>query len=175
MFSGKTDALVRRAEAAREAGLRIVVAKPRVDTRHPPDVLVAHSGRSIDAVAVASSADLLAAARGAEAVFVDEVQFFAADVADAIESLRGHAAVSAAGLDTDFRREPFATTQLLAEAADRVERLQAECGRCGRPATVTQRLVNGRPAALDDPVVRIGDVDLYEPRCDACWELERAT
>jgi thymidine kinase len=169
MFSGKTDELIARARAR-----GALVFKPVVDTRHPSDRVVSHSGAWIDAVAVSDSAELLEAAGAAEMVAIDEVQFFDAGLAEAVDLLRARGSdVVAAGLDLDFRREPFPTTRRLAESAERVERLEARCGLCGRPATVTQRLLNGRPAPLDDPVVRIGDEELYEPRCEECWAEER--
>src|SRR5262245_41291798 len=173
MFSGKTDELIRRVHAARADGLRAVVVKPAIDDRHPRDVVVSHSGQSADAVAIEGD-EFLAAVGDAEIVFVDEVQFFDAGLAEAIELLRARGSdVVAAGLDLDFRREPFSTTRRLADAAVRVERFRGRCSRCGRPASVTQRLVNGRPASLEDRVVRIGDEELYEPRCEACWASER--
>jgi thymidine kinase len=173
MFSGKTDELIRRVRAALAEGRRAAVLKPAIDDRHPRDVVVSHSGQSVDAVAIADD-DFLGAAGDAEVVFVDEVQFFDAGLAEAIELLRARGSdVVAAGLDLDFRRAPFPTTQRLADAAARVERFRGRCSRCGQPATVTQRLVNGRPASLDDPVVRIGDEELYEPRCEECWAAER--
>jgi len=171
MFSGKTDELIRRARAETRPA---VVLKPRIDTRHPPDRLVSHSGASIGAVTVTGGDDLASAVAAAAAVFVDEVQFLGGDLADVIASLQARGVdVVAAGLDLDFRRRPFAPTAALAAVADRVERFEARCGRCGRAATVTQRLVNGRPAPLDDAVVRIGDEELYEPRCEECWAAER--
>ena len=169
MFSGKTDELIARARAR-----GAVVFKPAVDTRHPRDLVVSHSGASIEAVSVEDSAELLAAADDAAAVAIDEIQFFDPGLAEAVELLRARGSdVVVAGLDLDFRREPFPTTRRLADAAERLERLEARCTRCGRPATVTQRLLNGRPAPLDDPVVRIGDDELYEPRCEECWVAER--
>jgi len=172
MFSGKTDELIRRARSETRPS---VVLKPAVDTRHEPDRLVSHSGASTAAVTVSGGDDLALAAAGADAIFVDEVQFLDRGLAEAFELLRrGGVDVVAAGLDLDFRREPFPPTAALVAIADRVERFDARCGRCGRAATVTQRLVNGRPAPLDDPVVRIGDEELYDPRCEDCWESERA-
>jgi thymidine kinase len=174
MFSGKTDELIRRARDAVQAGRHVVVLKPAIDTRHPPDRIVSHSGNSFAASSAASSADIIAAAAGAQAVFVDEVQFFDAGLVDAADLLRAQGVdVVGAGLDLDFRREPFPTTRALGEAAARVQRFEARCGRCGRAATVTQRLVGGRPAPLGDSVVRIGDEELYEPRCEQCWAEER--
>jgi thymidine kinase len=170
MFSGKTDELIRRVRDAEDAA----VLKPAVDTRHPPDLLVSHGGESTAAVTVASLDDLVEAAAGHASLFVDEVQFFDTELAEVVERLRTIGVeVVAAGLDLDFRREPFATTRALADAAQRVELFRAHCGLCGRDATVTQRLLNGRPAPLDDEVVRIGDDELYEPRCEDCWVAER--
>jgi thymidine kinase len=175
MFSGKTDELIRRSRTAREEGRKVLVVKPAVDTRHPPGLVVSHSGAQAEAIAVTASSELLTLAGDADALFVDEVQFFDAELVEVVDLLRVRGAdVVTAGLDLDFRREPFATTRHLADAAGRVERFRARCGLCGRPATVTQRLVNGLPAPLDDPVVRIGDDELYEPRCEDCWTAERA-
>jgi thymidine kinase len=170
MFSGKTDELIARARRAAAP----LVFKPAVDTRHASDRVVSHSGRSIAAVSVREVAEILAAPGEHDLVAIDEVQFFDAALVEAVELLRARGSdVLAAGLDLDFRREPFPTTRRLEEIADRVERFRGSCGRCGRPSTVTQRLVNGWPASLDDPVVRIGDEELYEPRCDDCWVVER--
>jgi thymidine kinase len=170
MFSGKTDELIARARRASAP----MVFKPAVDTRHPADRVVSHSGNSIEAVSVTGVAGILAAPGDRDLVAIDEVQFFDSDLVEAVELLRARGNdVIAAGLDLDFRREAFPTTRRLEEAAVRVERFRGRCGRCGRPSTVTQRLVNGRPASLDDPVVRIGDEELYEPRCEDCWVTER--
>src|SRR5262245_17959483 len=114
MFSGKTDELIRRVHDARAEGRRAVVLKPAIDDRHPHDVVVSHSGRQVDAVAI-EGGELLAAAGDAEIVFVDEVQFFDAGLVEAVELLRTRGSdVVAAGLDLDFRREPFPTTKRLA-------------------------------------------------------------
>jgi thymidine kinase len=170
MFSGKTDELIARARAAQSA----VVFKPAVDTRHPRDLVVSHSGESVSAVAVADSHELPALVRDVQLVAIDEAQFFDPGLVDAVGVLRANGTkVVVAGLDLDFRREPFPTAQRLVGIADRVVRHVARCGRCGRDAPLTQRLLNGRPAPLDDPVVRIGDEELYEPRCEECWVAER--
>jgi thymidine kinase len=170
MFSGKTDELIDRYERARSAGADVVALKPVRDGRHAHDRIVSHSAREIPARAVSSAADI----GPHDVVLIDEIQFFGADLPAAVDALRaGGAAVAAAGLDRDFRREPFETTTALVRDADDVLRLAGTCRRCGAPATVTQRLLDGVPAPLDAPRLVVGDAELYEPRCERCWVEER--
>jgi thymidine kinase len=164
MFSGKTDELLRRA-----AGGSLV--KPHVDDRHDVAEIVAHSGARAPARVVRSSAELPSGAL----VGIDEGQFFDAGLPVAAAALsRAGVHVVVAALDRDFRGELFGVTAALLERADRVELLRAVCGRCGAPATLTQRLRAGFPVPLDDPVVRVGGSELYGPRCERCWVEERA-
>jgi thymidine kinase len=164
MFSGKTDELIRRLAAADAAGLRVATAKPSVDSADP-GWLVSLSGARRPAVAASSAAELLDLAAGCEVLGVDEIQFFAAEVADVVGMLSRELRVVAAGLDLDFRGEPFAPTPALAGLADDVTVLHATCAVCGEPATRSQRLLDGRPAPRDAPIVQIGGSELYEPRC----------
>lgn len=167
MFSGKTDELLRRVAGG-------VLVKPHVDDRHDVPEVVAHSGARAGAVVVAGSGEIPAAAAGAVLVGVDEGQFLDAGLVEVAGALAGTGVrVVVAALDRDFRGEPFAVTTALAQRADRVDLLCAECGRCGDPATLTQRLRGGVPVPLDDPVVRVGGSELYEPRCERCWAEER--
>ena len=164
MFSGKTDELLRRAAGG-------VLVKPHVDDRHDVPEVVAHTGARAPALVVASSAEIPAA----PLVGVDEGQFFDAGLVEVAAALSaGGAHVVVAALDRDFRGEPFALTAALRELADRYDLLQAECGRCGGPATLTQRFRGSVPVALDDDVLRVGGRELYAPRCARCWAEERA-
>jgi thymidine kinase len=176
MFSGKTDELITEYRRVVRDGGSAVAVKPAIDTRHPTDKIVSHSGQRMPAVAVAGSSQVSTVGWGSDYVFIDEVQFFDSKLADAVANLRAAGRhVIAAGLDLDFRRVPFETTAVLTQIASRLVQLSARCDTCGRPASVTQRLVEGFPAALDEPTIRIGDTELYEPRCVQCWERERVS
>jgi thymidine kinase len=169
MFSGKTDELLRRAGAG-------VLFKPWVDDRHATPEIVSHSGVRRHAQVVSGSADLERAARGAALVGIDEGQFFDAGLAEVADGLaQTGARVVVAALDLDFRAQPFPVSAALAARADSVLLLHAVCGRCGAEATLTQRLLGGVPAPLEDETVRVGGTELYEPRCARCYAEERAS
>lgn len=176
MFSGKTDRLIDRFERLSAGqGVDPLAVKPRRDTRSAPELIVSHSNREIPATAIDSPEEILAAAGGARAVLIDEIQFFDLGLTDAVLRLRERGIdVVAAGLDLDFRREPFETTASLMPSATSVKQLQAVCTRCGRPAAFTQRSVDGRPAGFDAPRLLVGDAEIYEPRCARCWLEERS-
>lgn len=175
MFSGKTRELERLVERLGYAGKRVQVFKPAVDTRFgKPDKVVSHSGDELDAIPVNDSADLLSkVSRGAKLVAIDEAQFLDEGIVAVIEKLQERGIkVLVAGLPTDFRGEPFGPMPTLLAKADYVTPLTAVCTqriflfwKCGREATRTQRLINGKPANYDDPVVVIGASEKYAPRC----------
>ena len=171
MFSGKSEELIRRVRRAEIAGLRALIVKPAVDDRYDVGHVVSHGGAKMRAVTAASGADVVRLAAEYEAVGVDEAQFFDAGIVDAISDLvdRG-ARVVAAGLAQDFRGLPFGSMPTLLALADYVDKLEAVCHRCGGPATLTQRLVDGRPAPFSGETVQIGALDSYEARCRACYE-----
>lgn len=173
MFSGKTGLLLEHLAAAEQRGTATVALKPSIDTRGAA-TLTSHAGRSHPATLWSPTRDLLSLVRAARLVVVDEVQFLPpAAIAD-LESLRkAGRTVVAAGLDLDFRRQPFPATAQLVAAADGLVTLTAICGNCLRPAPFTQRLSNGRPAPFEEETVRIGAADLYQPRCPECYEAER--
>ena len=169
MFSGKTDELIRRLRAAGRAGGDVLAVRPGIDVRESEPALVSHSGARHPAIRVGRASELPAAARGGDVVGVDEAQFFDPGIVSAVEELRaGGFRVIVAGLDCDFRRRPFPATRELAAVADSVTALTATCAVCGAAARFTQRLVHGRPAPPDDPVIRVGGRDLYEARCASC-------
>jgi thymidine kinase len=160
MFSGKTDELIRRLAAAEADGLRVATAKPSVDVADP-GWIVSLSGARRPAVSLASPAEVAALAIGYDVVGIDEIEFFEPSIA----ALAAQVRVVAAGLDLDFRAEPFGPMPALAELADDLAVLTATCAVCGGVATRSQRLLDGRPAPRDAPTVQIGGRELYEPRC----------
>jgi thymidine kinase len=171
MFSGKSEELIRRLRRAEIAGQRTLIVKPRIDDRYDVTHVVSHSGSRLRAVAAESAAEVLRLSEGYDVVGIDEIQFFDAAIVPAVESMvvRG-VRVVAAGLDTDFRHEPFGSMPTLLCLAEFVDKLQAVCHRCGGPATRTQRLVDGRPAPFAGETIQVGALDAYEARCSACYE-----
>ena len=146
MFSGKSEELIRRLRRAEIAGQRALILKPRIDDRYDIGHVVSHAGAKMRAVAVSGPGDVLALADGYDAIGIDEVQFFPKEIVLVVDTLveRGFRVV-AAGLDQDFRGLPFGAMPELLCRAELVDKLQAVCHRCGGPATMTQRLVDGRP------------------------------
>jgi len=172
MFSGKSEELIRRLRRAEIAGQRALIVKPQIDDRYDIGHVVSHAGAKMRAVAVSRPEDIPGLAQGYDVIGVDEVQFFAADIVLVIDVLveRG-ARVVAAGLDQDFRGRPFGAMPELLCRAELVDKLQAVCHRCGGPATMTQRLVDGYPAPADGETIVVGALDSYEARCRACHEI----
>jgi thymidine kinase len=172
MFSGKSEELIRRLRRAEIAGLRALIVKPLVDDRYDLGHVVSHGGSKMRAATAESSADVRRLADGYEAIGVDEVQFFDGGIVEAIGALvdRG-ARVVAAGLAQDFRGLPFGAMPELLCAADYIEKLEAVCHRCGGPATMTQRLVDGAPAPADGATIVVGALEQYEARCRSCHQL----
>jgi thymidine kinase len=105
-------------------------------------------------------------------VAVDEVQFFDWQIAQVCSTLADRGLrVIAAGLDMDFRGEPFGPMPLLMAEAEHVDKLQAICITCSQPASRTQRLIDGEPAAYSDPVILVGASEVYEARCRHCHQV----
>ena len=175
MFSGKSEELIRRLRRAEIAGQRALIVKPRIDDRYDIGHVVSHAGAKMRAVAVTRAEEIPGLADGYDAVGIDEVQFFPPAIVGVIETLvtRGTRVVSA-GLDQDFRGLAFGSLPELLCRAELVDKLQAVCHRCGGPATMTQRLVDGRPAPSDGETIVVGALEQYEARCRACHELSPA-
>jgi len=174
MFSGKTEELLRRVRRSEIARRRILLFKPRIDLRFGHKQVASHNGMTrSDAVAAESSASLLAQVpAGTEVVAIDEIQFFDPAIAEVCRELADRGVqVIAAGLDQDFRGEPFGAMPLLMALAEQVDKLHAICVRCGAAATRTQRLIDGEPARYDDPVIFVGGSESYEARCRTCHDV----
>jgi thymidine kinase len=171
MFSGKSEEMIRRLRRAEIAGQRVLLFTPRIDDRFDTADVVSHAGVRMSAVPVDGIAELAARARGCEVVGIDEVQFFEARVVEAALGLAdGGVRVIVAGLDQDFRRQPFGPMPELLSRAEFVDKLQAVCQRCGGPATTTQRLVDGQPAPYSGDTIVVGAAEQYEARCRACHQ-----
>ncbi len=176
MFSGKSEELIRRVKRVLIAGQQVRVFKPRLDDRYDASDVVSHDGERVRAEPVADSAELRQRLANAsvQVVAVDEAQFFDEGLPDLLEELAGRGVrVIVAGLDQDFRGEPFGVMPTLLARAEFVEKLSAVCVRCGRAATRTQRLIDGKPARYDEPVILVGAAEAYEPRCRSCHEVPR--
>ncbi len=167
MFSGKTDELIRRLRRAVIARQKVQVFKPAIDVRYAVEKVTSHAGTDFAAIPVEKAADIpLRIDKDVTVIAIDEAQFFDDTVIRVVEELAAkNIRVIVAGLDTDFRGEPFGPIPELMALAETVEKLQAICMVCGEPACRTQRLVNGSPARYDDPVVIVGAAEMYEARC----------
>ena len=174
MFSGKSEELIRRLRRAEIAGQRALIVKPLIDDRYDVGHVVSHAGAKMRAVTAESSEEVLRLARGYDAIGIDEVQFFDDGIVDAIDALVSDGArVVAAGLAQDFRGQPFGAMPTLLCVAEFVDKLEAVCHRCGGPATMTQRLVDGRPAPFGGETIQVGALDSYEARCRACHSVSQ--
>ncbi|ALW88365.1 thymidine kinase [Deinococcus arenae] len=178
MFSGKSEELIRRVTRAVIARQRVLVFKPALDDRYHESAVASHAGRTVHATPVRGAADIRAQLSGEgtllhaqgevlpDVVGIDEVQFLDdAIIPLALELADAGVRVILAGLDQDFRAEPFGFMPELLARAESVEKLTAICTVCGAPATRSQRLIGGQPARFDDPVVLVGAQESYEARC----------
>ena len=169
MFSGKSEELIRRLRRAVIARQRVQVFKPIIDDRFASDDIVSRDDRRLKAMAVATSADLLARVEiGVQVVGIDEVQFFDDGVVDVCMQLADAGIrVIAAGLDQDYMRRPFGPMPALLAVSEEVSKMHAVCVRCRGAAHYSQRLSGG------DAQVQVGDAS-YEARCRSCYELYKA-
>ena len=176
MFSGKSEELIRRVRRAIIARKRVQVFKSHLDGRYGGIYTISsHDGRSVEAVPVDSSAQIAQCLDPmAQVIAIDEAQFLDDAIVDLSTSLaaRGRRVILA-GTDTDFRGEPFGPMPQLMAVAEVVDKLHAICVLCGSPASRNQRLVEGRPARYDSPVIQVGGRESYEARCRACHQVPR--
>jgi thymidine kinase len=175
MFCGKTEELLRRVRRAVIARQRIQVFKPAIDSRYGIGRVASHNGLAWESEAVENSAQILALVQpDTTIVAIDEVQFFDTGVADVCNQLAQRGLrVICAGLDLDFRGEPFGPMPRLMAQAELLDKLHAICVVCGAPASRTQRLIDGQPARFTDPVIVIGASEKYEARCRDCHQVPR--
>jgi thymidine kinase len=167
MFSGKSEELIRRIRRAQFAKQKIAVFKPKLDNRYSEEAVVSHNGTTVIALPIGHSDEMKEYITDEfDIIAIDEAQFFDMEIVDHVQKLADHGfRVIVAGLDQDFRGEPFGPMPLLLSIAEQVTKLQAVCTVCGSPASRTQRLIDGKPAGSDDPIILVGASEAYEPRC----------
>ena len=169
MFSGKSEELIRRLRRGIYAKQKVVVFKPAIDDRYHKEKVVSHNGNEIEAINISTAQEILNhKLEEVNVIGIDEVQFFEDDIVNIVEKLaeNGHRVI-VAGLDMDFRGEPFKPMPKLLAVSEHITKLQAVCSVCGSPSSRTQRLINGEPAKVDDPIILVGANESYEPRCRA--------
>ncbi|HLK16617.1 MAG TPA: thymidine kinase [Fimbriimonadaceae bacterium] len=173
MFAGKTEELIRLTRRALYAKRKVQVFKPAIDDRYDERKVVTHMGVSHAAVAVSGIPELAASIQPeTDTICIEECQFFDNRIVPLVQRLADQGRdVILAGLDQDFRREPFGSMPALLAIADEVVKLRAICMNCGAPASHTYRTIEGKPAHYDDPVILIGATEAYEARCRACFKL----
>jgi thymidine kinase len=175
MFSGKTDELIRRLRRAEIAKQSVQVFKPRLDKRFGEDQVASHAGSAFAATPIEAPEEVYELlSEETTVIAIDEAQFFPASICDVVHDLaeRGMRVI-VAGLDTDFRGEPFGSMPAIMAQAERVDKLHAICMICAGSASRTQRLIDGKPAHYDDPIVVVGASELYEARCRQHHEVPR--
>lgn len=173
MFAGKSEELIRRIKRIEYAKKKVIVFKPLIDNRYSENEVVSHNKRKTPCYNLKSSKDVMQyISDEVYAVAFDEVQFMDEGILDVIEELANQGKrVICAGLDNDFRGEPFSIMPQLLCLAEYVTKLTAICTICGANATRTQRIVNNKPAFYEDPTIIIGASESYEPRCRHCHQV----
>lgn len=179
MFSGKTEELMYRLKRAGYAKKNIVTIKHKIDNRGSYSCIVSHSGSKREAYPISSCDEGIKALieitsdKTIDIVGIDEIQFFPKEIIPVIKSLIfSGVRVIVAGLDLDYRGEPFGIVPELMAISDEVTKLRAICVKCGHEASYTQRLINDMPASYFDETILVGGHDCYEARCRNCYVID---
>ena len=176
MFAGKTEELIKRIRVLEYAKKKVVAIKASIDKRYSDDMIASHAGSLIKCLCVDPSdlktVEALIDDKTVDVVVIEEIQFFDIGIVDICERLaNSKKRVIVAGLDTDFKGDAFEVTAALLAKAEFITKLSAVCCVCGAPATKTQRLIDGKPARRDDPVILVGAAECYEARCRKCHKI----
>ena len=176
MFSGKSEELIRRLKRATIARQKVQVFKHTLDDRFHKVKVASHSGYTFEAYAVKDTSQIEEMLHeDTRVVGIDEAQFFENDLVDLCQKLADSGRrIIVAGLDQDFLGRPFGCMPAVLAVAESVSKLSAICMVCGRPASRSQRLINGKPAPADSPVIVVGASEAYEARCRKCHEIPRS-
>ncbi|HBM99957.1 MAG TPA: thymidine kinase [Firmicutes bacterium] len=167
MFAGKSEELIRRIKTLSYTKMRIIAFKPAIDDRYDKTAIASHDGAKYEAYAIKEAHSILELVKeDTQVVAIDEIQFFDMSVVGICEELADRGIrVIVAGLDLDFKGEPFGPMPELLARAEFVTKLSAVCTVCGCAATRTQRLIDGKPADFNDPIIKVGAKENYEARC----------
>lgn len=171
MYAGKTEELIRRIKRIEYAKKDVIVFKPQIDNRYSVNEVVSHNNGRTRSININNPIEILeyTSDKLPYAIAIDEVQFLSREVIDICEHLADQGVrVIVAGLDKDFRGEPFGIMPELLARAEFVTKLDAICQVCGDKATRTQRIINGQPAKYSDPIILVGAKEQYEARCRHC-------
>lgn len=179
MFAGKSETLINVYDRLKRTGRSVIAYKPDIDNRFDPNKIVSHSGAELGAVPVNGPREILGhleeirqSGGNVDVVLIDEVQFFDETIVYVVQRLlREGYKVVVAGLNLDFKGEPFGSMPTLLSLADYRIGLYPVCEVCGGPATRTQRLIDGIPASIKDPLVVVGADEFYEARCPQHHEV----
>jgi len=167
MFSGKTEELIRRLRRAQFAHQPVEIFKPSIDKRYDEYNIVSHNDARIRSTPVDNAYNILLLVGNAAVVAIDEVQFFDDGIVEVAQQLADNGIrVIVAGLDMDFQAKPFGPMPALLAKAEYITKLHAICVKCGELANFSYRLSN------DEKKIVLGEKDIYEPRCRACFQLE---
>ncbi|MFL0353290.1 thymidine kinase [Xanthomarina sp. GH4-25] len=164
MFSGKTEELIRRLKRAQFARQKVEIFKPAIDTRYDEDMVVSHDSNEIRSTPVPAAANIPILADGCDVVGIDEAQFFDDEIVRVCNDLANKGVrVIVAGLDMDFKGNPFGPMPNLMATAEYVTKVHAICTRTGNLAQYSYRL------SKNDNLVLLGEVDEYEPLSRAAY------
>lgn len=166
MFAGKTEELIRRIKRLEYAKKKYIVFKPKIDTRYGDDVIKSHDKSEKNAINIENSSEINKYITDElDAVIIDEAQFFDENLPFVLDQLADRGLrVIVGGLDRNFKGEPFGPMPNILALAEVVTKLTAICQVSGNPATRTQRIIDGKPANYNDPIVLIDAHESYEPR-----------
>ena len=176
MFSGKSEELLRRIKRGVIAKQKVLLFKPSIDNRYEENKVSTHNGNSYESVNIDKAEQIYEYINDEkyDIIGIDEVQFFDDKIVEVINKLADNGVrVIVAGLDMDFKAEPFHPMPGIMAISEMVTKLHAVCNKCGKEASRSQRLINGEPAKYDDPIVVIGASESYEARCRHCHEIKR--
>ena len=164
MFSGKTEELIKRLKQAKLATLKVEIFKPSLDKRYSETEIVSHNATSLNSISVSNPDEILKFVSAAEVVGIDEVQFFDQRLLQVCNILANQGVrVIVAGLDMDFRAQPFGPIPSLCAVAESVTKLSAICMKCGQSAHFSHRISN------KNELILLGEKNEYEPLCRSCY------